>query len=890
MPLSVGARLGSFEIITALGAGGMGEVWKARDTTLGRDVALKILPDHLALDPDRLARFKREAQILASLNHPNIATIHGFQEADPSPGSGQAAVQALVLELVEGPTLADRIAQGPIPIDEALPIAKQIAEGLEAAHEQGIIHRDLKPANIKLRPDGTVKVLDFGLAKALSKETSATDLSISPTITSPALMTAGGVILGTAAYMSPEQVRGKPVDKRTDIWAFGCVIYEMLTGRRTVTEATVSDTLAGVLKGEPDWSALPDDTPAKIRGLIERCLRKDVRRRLPDIAEARIEIEEVRSEPDAAALSTTPVQHRSYVWPAIAALSLLAAAGLASRIAVTPAPDTAIVRFDIVPPEGATPFTTFGTNIDIGQPLSPDGRNVAFLATSEDRRVIWVRSLDASTARPLRGTEEAERPVWSPDSQFIAFFAQGQLKKVAIVGGPPAVISNQAGRDVAWSPENVMLIGGQGKPLLRVSAAGGEATPATALGANETTHDYPEFLPDGRHFLYMARHGGDPTDWDVFVGRLDSEERHLLPGIHAGVRYSPTGHLLFIRDQTLMAHPFDLTRLELTGEAFPVEAQQTPGPRQSFSISTNGSLAYLSGLSNPDSQLAWFDRAGKPLGPLSPRGGYSRVFLSPDDRHVAFEPARDIFLFDMERSVTSRFVSTAAADFAPLWSPDGRTIAFASSRDPSGNNSPTSLLAGNLYGRAVGTVGEDTLLLKTDVGKTPSDWSRDGRYLAYDSGNDVWALPLTESGAATPLRVTDTRFVEINARFSPDGRWIAYQSNESGIRFEVYIQSFPNLGGKQQVSASGGSQPRWGRDGRELFYIAPDLTLMSVSLKPAGTDLRASTPVPLFQVRVSQGNPDYEVSRDGRFLLNIPASEQTARLTVIHNWMAGLKQ
>lgn len=489
--------------------------------------------------------------------------------------------------------------------------------------------------------------------------------------------------------------------------------------------------------------------------------------------------------------------------------------------------------------------------------------------------------------------EEAERPVWSPDSQFIAFFAQGQLKKVAIAGGPPAVIANQAGRDVAWSPENVMLIGGQGKPLLRVSAAGGEATPATALGANETTHDYPEFLPDGQHFLYMARHGGDPTDWDVFVGRLDSEERHLLPGIHAGVRYSPTGHLLFIRDRTLMAHPFDLNRLELTGEAFPVEEKQTqfPGPRPSFSISTNGSLAYLAAPSDSDSQLAWFDRAGKPLGPLSPRGEYSRVSLSPDDRHVAFDRALDVFLFDMERSVTSRFASSAAADFAPVWSPDGRTIAFASSRDPAGNMGPLNVLGGNLYGRAVGTVGDDdTLLLKTDVGKTPSDWSRDGRYLAYDSGNDVWALPLTESGAATPLRVTDTRFVEIDARFSPDGRWIAYQSNESGTRFEVYIQSFPNLGGKQQASASGGSQPRWGRDGKELFYIAPDLTLMSVSIKPAGTDLRASTPVPLFQVRASQGNPDYEVSRDGRFLLNIPASEQTARLTVIHNWMAGLKQ
>jgi eukaryotic-like serine/threonine-protein kinase len=542
--LASGTRLGPYEIAALIGVGGMGEVYRARYSNLGRDVAIKALPDTFAQDPERLARFEREAHTLASLNHPNIATIHDLKGIEGS--------KYLILELVEGETLAERIALGPLVLDEALDIARQIAEALGAAHEKGIVHRDVKPANVKITPDGRVKVLDFGLAKIYESTTTSPDLSQSPTLS--AMHTGTGVILGTAAYMSPEQARGRTVDRRSDVWAFGCVLYEMLAGRQAFPDQdTVSDTLAGILKEEPLWRALPARTPHKIRALLERCLRKDVRRRLPDIGEARIEIEEARSEPQLGEeLPQVVSRSREYLWPAIAVLSLLVAVATAGWIFLAPVPTTDIVRFDIVGPPGSSPINPDGRTIEIGQPLSPDGRKVAFLARTSGKQMIWVRSLDSPTVQPLPGTEDATRPSWSADSQYIAFFAHGRLRKVAVAGGPPSVICNEAGRESAWGSENVILIGGQGKGLLRVSAAGGEPTPATELGAKETTHDYPEFLPDGRHFLYLARRGGQPEDWDVFLASLDSEERRLLPGFHAGVRYSPSGHLVFIRDQTLI--------------------------------------------------------------------------------------------------------------------------------------------------------------------------------------------------------------------------------------------------------------------------------------------------------------------------------------------------
>ena len=530
MTLTPGTRLGPYQVTVQIGQGGMGEVYRATDTALARSVAIKVLPESVASDAERLARFEREAKTLASLNHPNIAQVYGFEKSD--------GVRAIVMELVEGPTLADRIAAGPIPIEEALQIARQIAEALEAAHDHGVIHRDLKPANVKVRLDGTVKVLDFGLAKGLDAVAAISGVSLSPTITSPA-MTHAGIVLGTAAYMSPEQARGKPVDRRADIWAFGCVLFEMLAGRRPFPEEeTVSDTIAGVLKAEPEWNALTD-VPPHVQALIQRCLRKDVRRRLSHIAEARIAIEEAGTA--AVPRSDVVPSRRRFLWPAIAGVAVVIAAALGARLLLMapPAETQTAIRFDITAPPNALPMASaLGRPIDVGEPISPDGRTLAFFATFEGQPFIWVRPLDSPTARVLAPTKNAERPAWSPDGQSLAFMADKQLKRVAIAGGPATIlIPMTRARDISWGTQNVILIGGEnGKPLMRMSADGGDVIPATTLAPGETSHDYPQFLPDGRHFLYMARRGATSANWDTYIGSLDSSDRRVLRGIHAGVR------------------------------------------------------------------------------------------------------------------------------------------------------------------------------------------------------------------------------------------------------------------------------------------------------------------------------------------------------------------
>jgi len=864
----------------------MGEVYRATDTNLKRQVAIKVLPEAVAADAERLVRFQREAEVLASLNHPNIAIIHGLEKSD--------GVTGLVMELVEGPTLADRIAQGPIPIDEALPIAKQIAEALEAAHEQGIIHRDLKPANVKVRPDGTVKVLDFGLAKAMEPAGAAVNATLSPTITTPA-MTQAGVILGTAAYMSPEQVRSRNVGRRSDVWAFGCVMYEMLTGRQAFSSGeTVADTLAGVLTHEPDWDALPATTPLTVGSLIRRCLRKDARRRLPDIAQARIELEDAAGDPTPALPSTIPTSRRhERLWAAVAIVSLIAAAAFGAWITLIPKPDARVIRFDVYPPPRATFVTNPGLGQGTGQPLSPDGRTLAFVAVEGGRRQIWVYPLDSAAPRPLPGTENATRPAWSPDSRSLAFFAEGQLEKVRVDGGPSTVICDGQGRgDVAWGTDEVLLLGGRGGPLLRVPSSGGQAVPATELGPDETTHDYPDFLPDGRQFVYMARRGTTPDRWDVYVGSLDSADRHLLPGIHAAARISPTGHVVFQREGTLMAQPLDLGTLALWDEARPLAEGAYTGANAPFSMSTNGTLAYVVQEMIAESHLVWIDRNGKQLAETGPAGEYRNLDLSPDGNYVAFDrgslAGADVFVLDLERGSTVRVTPTAGLDAAPLWSPDGQSIVYMSSRDPAGGAlSIGNAGAGDLYARGVGVVADDTLLLKTNTGKTPTDWSPSG-YLAYTSRDDVWALSLPISGDSKPIQVTNTSFRESNARISPNGRWIAYQSNESASegQQDVYVQSFPQPGSRQQVSTRGGGVPRWSPDGRELFYLAPDLTLMSVSIESVDARLRLGPPERLFQteLRNTEGR-DYDVAAGGRFLFNVPSSEPPAvPITVILNW------
>jgi serine/threonine protein kinase len=883
--LDPGTRLGSYEVISPLGVGGMGEVVRAKDLKLGREVALKILPNQFAADPDRISRFRREAHLLASLNHPHIAAIYGLEEAD--------GVRALVLELVEGETLADRIARGPIPVDEALGIAKQIAEALEAAHEQGIIHRDLKPANVKVNPDGRVKVLDFGLAKLAESPTAASrlsSLSMSPTITTPA-MTQLGMILGTAAYMSPEQARGRPVDRHSDIWAFGCVLFEMLAGRRPFPdEETVSDTIAGVLKGEPEWSALPADVPPTIRALLERCLRKDVRRRLSHIAEARIAID----EPDVLSVSTLSAapDGARYVWPAIALLACVAAVALAVwSLRSTPPSDSVRVRFNIAAPAGALLLDENGRYLDVGEAISPDGRVVAFLASHEGQRTIWIHRLDSSTSQPLVQTTDALRPVWSPDGQSLAFVAQGELKRVSIAGGPATTIARTTARDLAWGPQDVILLGGLGKPLLRVSANGGEPVPVTALGRGETTHDYPHFLPDGRHFTYMARRGQTSADWDVYVGSLDSMDRRALPGIHAAVRYSPSGHLLFERNRELTAVAFDPGRLEVSGEPFTVSEALGVGPRAAFAISRNGTLAYLTEPPIPEVQLAWFDRKGTQVAALGPTGRYERIRVSRDGTAVVFDRegdrAHDVFTLDRERGLT-RVVSTVGADFAAVFSPRGDAIAFASSRVPATNVNVANLTGGQVYTKTLGAGGDGDVAYRTDSGKMPTDWSPDGRYVAFTTLNDVWALPMPPVSGAKAIQLTKTDFAESGAMFSPDGRWVAYQSNDSAAAQDVYVQPFPADGRQYRVSVNGGLAPRWSQDGRGLFYVAADHKLMAASITSVAGGLKVGTPVPLFEWRAFRRDPDYDVSGD-RFLLKIPLREQEdVSIAVVVNWAATL--
>jgi len=909
MTLSVGTKLGPYEIVGALGAGGMGEVYRARDTRLNRGVALKILPELFALDPDRLARFEREAQVLASLNHPNIAAIYGLEEgpAEAGPyvhgvGAGfSRPMRALVLELVEGPTLADRIAQGPVPLAEAWPIARQICEALEAAHEQGIIHRDLKPANVKVRPDGTVKVLDFGLAKltdpvgrvlpfgpAGSKEQDpAYGVSNSPTM----MASMPGTILGTAAYMSPEQATGKEADRASDVWAFGCVLYEMLTGRRAFPGDSASEILASVLKTEPDWHHLPAG-PEALRRLLRRCLEKDQKRRLRDIRDARIEIDEAQAEPLSAIAGThaSPRRGERLAWrSALALVTIVGAAIVLGRWSAapitTPLPE---MRVEI-----NTPPTTDPTSLAI----SPDGQTLAFVATSVSQPHLWLRPFNAVSARPLPNTDGASFPFWSPDSRSVAFFAYGQLKQIGIDGGSPRTLANAPGGvSGTWSRDGVILFSTLGGPIRRISDRGGDPTPATQLDAQQGAHHLPQFLPDGRHFLYWAVGGREPNG--VYVGELDgSEARRLLDADFPAV-YAPQDHLLFVRQGTLFAQRFDRTRLALAGTAFPVAEQVTGSSvvrvRAAVSTSAAGPIAYRTGSAGGgERQLTWFDRSGRQLANVGAPFPSTQLSpsLSPDGRRVAlFRDANgeiDVWVLDVERGVPARFTFDSADDVRPLWSRDGSRIVFSSNRKG----------VHDLYQKSASGAGsEEALLLQTAQLKYSTDWSPDGRFLLYESTDpkrttDIWALPL--DGDRKPFPVVQTDFEEHGGQFSPDGNWIAYVSIKSG-RYEVYVRPFAQRTGDEiRISSDGGDQVRWRPDGKELFYIARDGQLVAVPIRPGPNSetLEAGTPARLFATRVggwAGGLPgsQYVVSPDGqRFLMNTLTGEVvTSPITVILNW------
>ena len=874
-------------------------MYQATDSKLGRSVAIKLLPEAFTHDTDRAARFEREARVLASLNHPNIAAIHGIEES--------GGRKFLVMELVPGETLAERIRRGPIPVHEALEIAKQIAEALEAAHdsEKAIIHRDLKPANVKVTPDGKVKVLDFGLAKALSGEPAAEDMSNSPTLSLAA--TRQGVILGTAAYMSPEQARGKIVDRRTDIWAFGAVLYEMLTGKQAFGGDDVTDILAAVVKSEPPLYALPAKTPPAIRNLVRRCLEKNPRRRLMHIGEARVLLEDVLSG-TAPAEPVTAGQGKSrerMAWSVAAVLlvGFIGALVWGAFAYFRPAPQAAeAIRFFISPPDAWNfQSLTDSTGVSpVPMAVSPDGRRMAFVAVGSGgagiNALLWVRSLETLTAQSLAGTEGASSPFWSPDSRFLGFFADGKLKKIDVAGGPPITLCDApSSRGGSWSRDEIIVFNPVNNVALqKVSAAGGMPTAATVLGSGENAHRRPFFLPDGRHFLYSAASAGAITGVSIYVASLDSADRKLLLGADANNAIYSQGHLLFLRETTLMAQPFDTQRLELAGEAFPIAEQiqvsGTTPPNGFFSASENGVLAYQTGTGAAGSQLVWFDRTGKQLGVLGEPAAYSEIELSPDGKQASVNlpgasgGARDIWLYDVARGLKTRFTFDPALELTTLWSPDGRRVAFNSLRKGQFD----------LYQKPADGSGAEEVLLEDNRAKTPVSWSADGKFILYISGggptgNDLFVLPLSGDRKAVPF--VNTQFVEGPGAFSPDGRWVAYVSNESG-RFEVYVAPFPGPGGKRQVSTGGGIQPRWRRDGTEIFYLAPDNKLMAAAVNGRGASFEVGTVKPLFETRGAGLRYQYAVNPDGqRFLMNT-ASEQAASapITVVVNWTAGLKR
>jgi serine/threonine-protein kinase len=847
LTLSPGTRLGVYEVTSQIGEGGMGQVFRAHDTKLNRDVALKVLPDSFARDTGRLARFTREAQTLASLNHPNIAHIHGLEES--------GGVRALVMELVEGEDLSQRIARGAVPIEEALAIAKQIAEALDAAHEKGIVHRDLKPANIKITPDGTVKVLDFGLAKIA---TPGGNLTQSPTIT--AMATREGVILGTPLYMSPEQARGNEVDKRADIWAFGCVLYELLTGARAFPGDTTTDVLAAVVNRPPDFKALPPAMPPSIRRVLARCLNKDPKRRLRDIGDARVEIEDVlngAAEESVAPLSphALRVRHRALAWSVTGALGV--GVGVALVLLVwSPwriAPPFASVRLSADLGADASLVTNEGASAI----LSPDGQVLAFVAqkNANEPSQLYVRPLNELLATPLSGTGGAISPFFSPDGEWIAFFADGKLKKISVAAHSVVTLCDAPnGRGGFWADDGTIAFSPDYSQvrLMRVSSDGGAPEPLT--NDADGFQRWPQVLPGGKAVLYTGGFvAGGFNNANLIVQPLPDGERKVVQrNAHYG-RYLSSGHLVYVHEGALFAAPFDLDRFEITGpavralEAVTANATVTGGAQ--FAVSGTGTLVYLPGARvERDLPISWMDREGKTT-PLhgSPADWLDPVF-SPDGRQLAMaildRGQRDVWIYDWMRDARSRLTLDPANDEAPVWTPDGRRIAFASQRGDGAIY--------NLYLQRADGIGQAQRLTESRKTQFPGSWHPTGKFLAFTEeggprtdDHHIMMLPMNGDEATGWTAGEPTVFLRTPANegapmFSPDGRWLAYSSNESG-RYEVYVRPFPGLGGKWQIS-TGGTTPIWSPSRRELFYSTGDRRIMVASYTIEGDSFRAEKP------------------------------------------------
>jgi Tol biopolymer transport system component len=862
----------------------MGEVYRATDTNLNRDVAIKVLPPEVAQDPERLGRFKREAHLLAALNHPNIAAIYGLEEADGKP--------FLALELVEGEDLKERLTRGAIPVDEALEIAEQVALALEEAHNKGIVHRDLKPANVKLTPEGKVKVLDFGLAKAWGGDTasgtSSVDLSQSPTLARTG--TQAGVILGTAAYMSPEQARGRPVDKRADIWAFGVVLLEMLTGRNTFSDATVSDTLAAVLKSAPDLGSLPPEVPPDVRRVLERCLRKDPRERLRDIGDVLLDLGGSSGVSDLSPASARPADRPGAVrWLALGAVigGLVATLGWALVARTSHRSPTRTIRLEAAAPAG--------TRLERGLALSPDGSKIALVARdAQGRTAVWIRALDALEARRLSGTEGARLPFWSPDGRSVAFFVSGHLLAVDLVGGAPRPIAetDQGAVDArggAWSRDGTLVFAPAFTgPLLRVAADGsGPPEPATKLEAGQGTHRFPSFLPDGRHFLFYASAGSGIEPGELRLGELGSLETRKLVEASSAAVYVPTGYLVFARGSTMLARPFDTARLEFVGEPVSIGIEIPTGSSisglRSISASRDGTLVYRADPSSA-TDLVWVDRKGRDLGRLGEPGSWKLgPRISPDGRRVVVSTYRvgsvnagNLWIFDATRGVGTPLTFDAADDANAIWSPDGRQVAFdrAKSQDTFG-----------LYVLTVDAPQDVKELVAPQRGWLgPDCWTPDHAQVFFErrgatTGGDIFSV--ATDGRAEPQAWLASPFNESGADVSPDGRWVAYASDTGGS-FNVYVKPLQGPGTPWQVSTGGGTSPRWSPRGDELFYRSPTNEIVAAPVSVSSGRFSTGTPVSLFAAGVNDEQRDYDVTPDGkRFLLARPADTADTPLVVV---------
>ncbi|MCG6925344.1 MAG: serine/threonine-protein kinase [Acidobacteria bacterium] len=874
----IGQTLSHYRITAALGAGGMGEVYRATDTTLGREVAIKVLPAEVAQDPERLARFEREAKLLAALNHPNVAAIYGLEKAEGRP--------FLALELVEGEDLKERLARGAVPVDEAFEIAKQIAEGLEEAHEKGIVHRDLKPANVKLGPDGRVKVLDFGLARAYAAEGvsgSTPDLSQSPTLAHTG--TAAGLILGTAAYMAPEQARGKPVDKRADIWAFGVLLWEMLTGRQLYTGETVSDVLAAVLTREPDWTELPEGA-RHLRRVLERCLEKDPRRRLRDIGDVRMDVERAQEAGAAVASEVASTPSRTRRVGLLLGVLVALGVGALSMSLLGPRPKASNpLRLSIPLP----PAQQVGTSDDAMLVFSPDGSSLVLPVIEDGRRWLVRRRLGEASSERIEGTEGGRAPFFSPDGKWLGFITGDKLKKVAAEGGRPFALAEQNGAGgAAWGEDGRILFAPMySEGLFRIPSEGGDAeritTPDRTRG--ELGHWWPQILPGGRTAIFTAFCTPLDTSRVEAVDLQTGEVRDVVDGGFFG-RYVPSGHLLYVKGDRLFAAPFDPVGATVTGPAQSVLDDVYVAQTEALSlldVSVDGTLAWLPGsVADPEREIVWVDREGRSRPAVLEKRRFRGVNLSPDGGALVtaiLGESLDLWTFSLDQGTLSRLTSGPRTEFRPFWSRDGRSVLFVLDRPPF-----------EIHRIGVGGSAEDEPLWKAELDTVPTGLSPDGRHVVYtltepETGKNVWVAPLDESAPPQPLRAST--YEEDFGTFSPDGRWIAYQSDETG-RPEIYVEAFPGPGERHQISADGGAEPVWAHGSGEIFYRHGD----EVRVVPTRTGSRFEFEPSraLFSLAFDNlGNSarNYDVTPDGQRVVavRIPDAAVPRRIDIVTHWL-----